>query len=750
MAVLTGGGALLWGFSLLAGATVVGLVRADLRLWERLALSVVVASTAVPVATLAVALVPRVGFGPGATFAGPVALTAAALALARLRSPGLRPVATWRASWEDVPAGARRAHPHALAVLGVSLVAGGIFAWLFAHTLYERDGAIVAGFPTVWADWSLHSTLASSFAVAGNVPPQDPIFSGEALRYPFLPDLHAAMQQVAGDGVGASLAIPGALLCTAITVLVISLSLRLAGSVAVGAVAMLLCVGGGSLGFTGVWWDACHVAGHADADCAPLTALVHPGTLADVARGVPTVVAHQPRAYDNLQNDGTVAVGNVQWYTPLLAWWLPQRTFVYGFAIGTAVLLLVVAGRRAPPGTRSPFILAGLLAGLLPAVHVHSLFALLIVLPLLAVWWRRREWLWMAGTAALLAVPRLVQVAIGGHGVPDTCANGTVGVGGTGTSFPFLEPGWLSTQTHPFDPELCANPGRFGATPLGVLRAVPMVLETALSPSFWGFWLFNNGLVVVVAMTVAAVAALRTWPGALGQPWVARLSERVRSAVPDDLLRLCLPLVAVFAVSNVVVFQTWDWDNTKLLAYWYLGGALLTAAVLVRLLRSGPGRAALAVLGLASLLAAGGLNLVRYARDPNIPYTWAGPEDRALAAQVALRTPRDAVFLTEGNPVDPVLTLAGRAAVSGYAGWLYSYGVDLGARPRDTTTMLAGCDQTAGVCEVRRLFRQYHIDFVEVCTDAANPQCAGASWYARTYPVVAASPAVTVYDVRRP
>ena len=51
-------------------------------------------------------------------------------------------------------------------------------------------------------------------------------------------------------------------------------------------------------------------------------------------------------------------VGNVQWYTPMLAWWLPQRTFVYGFAVGMAVLLLVIAGVRAPPPALSPFLIA--------------------------------------------------------------------------------------------------------------------------------------------------------------------------------------------------------------------------------------------------------------------------------------------------------------------------------------------------------------------------------------------------------
>jgi hypothetical protein len=222
-----------------------------------------------------------------------------------------------------------------------------------------------------------------------------------------------------------------------------------------------------------------------------------------------------------------------------------------------------------------------------------------------------------------------------------------------------------------------------------------------------------------------------------------------REAVPDDLLRFCLPFVVVFAVCNVVVFQTWDWDNTKLLAYWYLGGALLTAAVLVRLLRSGPGRAVGGALLLATLLAACGLNLSRYGRDPQIPFAWATPEQRALAAEIDAHTPKQAVFLTAGDPTDPILTLAGRSAVSGYAGWLYSYGIDTGMRPQDSATILAGCDAVPTGCRVAELLQRYHIDFVEVCLDS-RPQCSGASWFQRTYHAVARSSSVSVYDVRSP
>src|SRR5258708_886140 len=194
--------------------------------------------------------------------------------------------------------------------------------------MFFGDGAIKAGYATVWADWSLHSTLASSFVQGNNLPPHDPIFSGAVLRYPFLPDFHSAILQEVGASLPVSLLMPGVVLCTAITMIVVALARRLTGSVAVGVITVGLCVAGGGLGFTGVWWDACRDAGVSD--CS-VRGTIAPGTALSVARHIPDVVTHMDdgfagRSYDNLQNSDAHQIGNVQWYTPLLAWWLPQRT----------------------------------------------------------------------------------------------------------------------------------------------------------------------------------------------------------------------------------------------------------------------------------------------------------------------------------------------------------------------------------------------------------------------------------------
>ncbi len=138
------------------------------------------------------------------------------------------------------------------------------------------------------------------------------------------------------------------------------------------------------------------------------------------------------------------------------------------------------------------------------------------------------------------------------------------------------------------------------------------------------------------------------------------------------------------------------------------------------------------------------------------PYTSVAADDLRMATTVAASTPSDAVFLTEGKPNDPVLMVAGRTAVMGYYGWLWSYGTDFGTRFNDVRTMLEGChQQPRSSCAVFALFGQYRVQYAEIDDRLTAPGVIDAQvdlkwWAAQGFPVVARSDHVTVYDVRSP
>jgi hypothetical protein len=217
--------------------------------------------------------------------------------------------------------------------------------------------------------------------------------------------------------------------------------------------------------------------------------------------------------------------------------------------------------------------------------------------------------------------------------------------------------------------------------------------------------------------------------------------------------------MVIFAICNVVVFQSWDWDNTKLFVYWYLAVALLVGALSAFLWR-GLWRRTVAIAMVGTMVLTGLLVVVRLgpwtpAMDSvNGPYTIADAQERNLAATIAAGTPKNAVFLTFGRPNDPILSLAGRTGVMGYYGWLWSYGVDFGSRYTDVTTMYRGCAVTQqSVCPIPGLLRAYRISFVEIddrLRDAGGiePATDLTWWAAQDFPVVARTDHIIVYDVR--
>ncbi len=415
----------------------------------------------------------------------------------------------------------------------------------------------------------------------------------------------------------------------------------------------------------------------------------------------------------------------MQWYTPLFAWWLPQRAILYGFAAALAVLLLVRAAVDDARHSWLLFAVAGLLVGLLPLAHVQTLIALTVVLAVLAAFHRRREWLGLVAVALPLALPRLMQLARAPHGAA-----------AYGNAYPWLEPGWLA-----------------GAKPQSApLLAVAQAAGQVLSPHWWGFWFVNLGLAVPLCAVLLLALLVRIFPSRAGAAM-----RRATAWLPPPLLEVFLAGTVLFAACNLIVFQSWDWDNTKVLVYWYLVTGLVVGVLATRAWRHAWMRGATALLPVTMVLT-GAVVLLRLLpwtppQDSVAgPFTIASADERSMAATLESSTPPGSVFLTLGRPNDPVLAVAGRTALMGYYGWLWSYGISFGTRPADEQVLYAGCSDAAA-CPVRALLRRYGVDYVEIDDRVGDPgaitQTVNMRWWgAQGYPVVARSEHITVYDVR--
>src|SRR5205823_9549241 len=103
------------------------------------------------------------------------------------------------------------------------------------------------------------------------------------------------------------------------------------------------------------------------------------------------------------------------------------------------------------------------------------------------------------------------------------------------------------------------------------------------------FWVKNTGLFIPLLL-LALLSPLA-------------LHRRIRL--------LMAPCSVVFIIANLIKFQPWDWDNSKLLVFWYLASAVAVGAVLIRIARVHLVGAIVAAATCLSLVASGVLSLMQ-------------------------------------------------------------------------------------------------------------------------------------------
>jgi hypothetical protein len=175
---------------------------------------------------------------------------------------------------------------------------------------------------------------------------------------------------------------------------------------------------------------------------------------------------------------------------------------------------------------------------------------------------------------------------------------------------------------------------------------------------------------------------------------------------PKHLLLFHLPFWGLFLAPNLLRLSPWIWDNIKFLFFWLLGSAPLVALLLARLWRrAGVSRAVGAAL-LMLLTLSGALDVWRVA-SRQISIRIFDAFGVAFAADHARATPARSVVLRAPSYDSPVL-LAGRGAVLGYLGHIWSQGLDAGTRERDIERIYAGA------ADASALLAGYGVDFILV------------------------------------
>lgn len=392
---------------------------------------------------------------------------------------------------------------------------------------------------------------------------------------------------------------------------------------------------------------------------------------------------------------------------------LPQRALQLGLPLGLLALIglarliqrLSPAGSGAGPqsGARrrwldlAPPILLGVAAGLLCVVHVHSFLA-------------------VATTAAIMIALTIAPIA------------------GSRVRRAVPAAGRLLLQLTPF--VAAAGLTSFslfiafgGGVRQGFLKFDPYWL--ADDPVTWaGLWWCNGGVYYLAA--AYALGTRRLWRSPPAAAW----------AVAGWIL---------FGAINLVQFQPWAWDNTKLEIWAFvllLPGVMLLMQSWWQAGMPSPrtscwvGRTATLVV-LLSLLPTGLLD-VGQAYRVSRQYTlimWPA-EERVLAQAFASRMAPGDVVLAADRPHDWVSALAGGQILLGFTGWLWSYGIDYGARQQEVRAMFQGGEPAW------ELLRRYHVRWAVIDDDARRRYHANEDFFATHFRPVLRQGSTTVYDLR--
>ncbi|HEX8472415.1 MAG TPA: hypothetical protein VF666_00120 [Pyrinomonadaceae bacterium] len=591
-----------------------------------------------------------------------------------------------------------------------------LFWFLFGRVMYVSGGEVFTGAETNLGDLPFHISIITGFAFGDNFPPQHPEFSGVRLTYPFMIDFVAAMFVRAGASLEGVMFWQNFVLALALVGLLHRWAWRLTRDRLAALITPALVLLSGGLG----WW-----------------------VLVREWRAGSRSVFEMLWA---LSHDYTITSGETayRWGNALTVLLIPQRGLLLGIPLALIVWMLwwrvvgddvdgedergrsredekrgkgetgkrVKSGksrrqrrggdaegrRRAAvdvaslpvPFSLSPFprfspsalmLAAGVVAGLLPLVHAHSFVVMMGMGGCLLLLFPKwwRAWAVFFVSALLIAAPQM----------------------------------WWATR------ESGARAGTFFGWEFGWDKGTQNVV--------W-FWLKNTGL--FIPLLVVALA----WRGE-------------RPLTSKRLVLFWLPFALCFVIPNLYKLSPWVWDNIKVIFYWWLASAPLVALLLARVWRlrlkgwqAMAGRVA-AVTLLLMLTLAGSLDVWRVVSEQAEQKIF--DRDGVLLAELIKReTPPRSLILHAPTYNHPVF-LTGRRSPMGYAGHLWTHGLDYLPREADLRRMYAG---GAGAAE---LLERYAVDYVVVSPLEQTAMVVNSQFFER-YAKVGEAGAYRLYKTTRP
>ncbi len=193
----------------------------------------------------------------------------------------------------------------------------------------------------------------------------------------------------------------------------------------------------------------------------------------------------------------------------------------------------------------------------------------------------------------------------------------------------------------------------------------------------------------------------------------------------------------LFVFCFFIMVTPHDYDNIKLMYYWYGLSCIIIAHWLVNLARKKKQYALAALLVLFSVASA----ILSMQRERLIQWRSFSQTEMAAAQFVIENTAPKSIFLTAPQHNQPILCLAGRTLLMGYGGWLWTHGYQSKEREADIKKIYAGDMQTL------ELLRRYKVNYIYLSPAEIGSFNPNVDFLNLQFPVVYQSDGITIYKV---
>ncbi len=527
-----------------------------------------------------------------------------------------------------------------------------------------------------YGDIPFHMNQVSYFINHEPFELQEIIYLGNKLTYPFLINFLSSSFFILNQNYILSFHLPSFLLAVSGIILLYLLIRRIIKKPLIRICAFLIFFFGASLGFLRIIND-------------PL--LKTQGSFGDLIN----YLLHLPYPIVTFY-DAVYPGQNIIWASVFTMFLLHQRTFFFGFALGIlAVFLIFLAWQNKD---KKLFYFTGLLIGLLPLVHIHSFIALGIVLvgfflaSLLKDYTLARRFFYSGVLSVIIAILPFYILSFNPLNP------------GEGAGFLKFRLGWMTERNG-----------------IGAIQYNP---STTFHVQEWLSFLWQNFGFFIPILIIAVIVLL----------------FKKSFQKKEIILPMLISALLIFTAVNLIRFQLWDYDNNKVLAFFFLLGSLIIGYFWDNL-KSKIASAILVVFTFIIIITGVIDALSRSSFANPLLYDIFKQNEIKTAKWIKENIDSSQIILTSSHHLNLVSSLAGKPVLLGYPGWLWSHGINYYQRESEANRIFLGTN------DAKDLLKKYNISYVMIGPREKYEHKANEQFFNQTYPLVFEIEDIKIYKI---